>query len=276
MSDFEHLGRRGESTEGRIEYGERNLREHLDLRLQFAEALARAQHIPLLQAVRRYTDVYNQLHIGGRPAVLPPDVAERRAQFESAFAATEDDHERVMQLMVDRYKSRSERQIDLVMLGNFSYEFDEKTKSIEMHFVSRPDLMVRAADDSPSALSAASVEKTKSDLADMFRYIRRTHPDAVRVEGRSWLYNIEAYRRLFPPEYVATHTVEEVDGGQTPTPSTWGQFSDRKGNLNHERAQQFLDNMQKLDPEHPQRAFPLQPLSVKAPIEHFYRFYGIE
>jgi hypothetical protein len=37
----------------------------------------------------------------------------------------------------------------------------------------------------------------------MFAHIRQHVPQATAVRGNSWLYNLEAYRRLYPPAYTA-------------------------------------------------------------------------
>jgi hypothetical protein len=37
----------------------------------------------------------------------------------------------------------------------------------------------------------------------MFAHIAEHEPQATTVCGASWLYNCEAYRRLFPPSYTA-------------------------------------------------------------------------
>jgi hypothetical protein len=44
------------------------------------------------------------------------------------------------------------------------------------------------------------------ELRALFTDLRRQHPEAETVQGGSWLYNLPAYRALFPPEYVATAT----------------------------------------------------------------------
>ena len=41
-------------------------------------------------------------------------------------------------------------------------------------------------------------------MSAMFRHIQANHPDVETVRGGSWLYNIPAYLRLFPPDYVKT------------------------------------------------------------------------
>ena len=51
-------------------------------------------------------------------------------------------------------------------------------------------------------LSKARAGERRRELADMFAYIKKRFPHVTQVEGRSWLYGTEAYRRLFPEEYV--------------------------------------------------------------------------
>ena len=48
----------------------------------------------------------------------------------------------------------------------------------------------------------------------------------LRVVGASWLYNLEAYRRLFPASYVATARVLPDRFRHMPL---WGQFVNRHG-----------------------------------------------
>jgi len=36
-----------------------------------------------------------------------------------------------------------------------------------------------------------------ADLAALFEHVKRTLPEPLQVVGASWLYNLDAYRRLF-------------------------------------------------------------------------------
>jgi hypothetical protein len=55
-----------------------------------------------------------------------------------------------------------------------------------------------------SPLGIARHEQRRAELAAMFGHIRRIEPDALRVRGVSWHYNVAAYRRLFPKAYFET------------------------------------------------------------------------
>ena len=106
----------------------------------------------------------------------------------------------------------------------------------------------------------------------MFQAIRTYHPDARTIRGSSWLYNIDAYRRLFPPEYVAASFYPKqlrLNGT-----SSWGQVIDFRGQVKSDIRQALLDRIRHVDVDAPWKAFPLPALGVEASVEQFYRFYG--
>jgi hypothetical protein len=111
------------------------------------------------------------------------------------------------------------------------------------------------------------------ELRSMFTHIKRMHPDAKAVSGSSWLYNLEAHRRLFPIEFgLSTRT----DTPHFAARSLWGQFLRHDGRLNEERAVVFLDRLNRLGEEHEYtQCFPFQVLFTQAPITLFYAFYGV-
>lgn len=84
--------------------------------------------------------------------------------------------------------------------GCFSYEYEKDDGGypyIQIHFRNAD-----AAD--PGALSKARMIERMGELKNMFCAIARECPDAKTVSGFSWLYNLESYSRLFPPEYIKT------------------------------------------------------------------------
>jgi hypothetical protein len=91
--------------------------------------------------------------------------------------------------------------------------------------------------------------------------------------GASWLYNLDAYRRLFPVSYLSTARVITDRFQHMPL---WGQFLDREGAIKETATLQFLARLERqsslarLD-----QCFPLQALSVNASVQDFYGFYGI-
>jgi hypothetical protein len=92
------------------------------------------------------------------------------------------------------------------------------------------------------------------------------------VLGVSWLYHLPAYSSLFPPDYVA---VRRVVRGRFQSMSLWGQFLDHRGEVKPEMKGRFMRALA----AHPTLAdvdgcFPLQPLTVQAPVQAFHAFYG--
>ena len=43
-------------------------------------------------------------------------------------------------------------------------------------------------------------------MAELLAHLVRHHPETQVLRGSSWLYNIQAYRRLFPDEYIQNST----------------------------------------------------------------------
>jgi hypothetical protein len=135
---------------------------------------------------------------------------------------------------------------------------------VRIHFSNRD------SEDDCGPLVRAKSDRRTSELREMFGYIRAHHPSARAVRGGSWLYNLEAYRRVFPPEYVAsTFEPERVRLDGT---SSWGQLLDFRGVVKPTVRQALLDNIANLDIAAPWKAFPLRALGAQSSIEHFYKF----
>jgi hypothetical protein len=107
----------------------------------------------------------------------------------------------------------------------------------------------------------------------MFAFIHQHERGAESLVGGSWLYHVEAYRRLFPPAFLAT----AKPGGEDYAYMTlWGQFLDRNGRVREEAAMRFNGCLDRQDTlEGVLACFPLTVLYLEASIEEYYRFYGI-
>src|SRR4051812_44752439 len=79
--------------------------------------------------------------------------------------------------------------------GCFHYSYWADIEAIRLHFINR---------DPEGPLGKERMPERFAELRAMFTDIRRAVPEARFVRGGSWLYNVEAYRRLFPPEYPAS------------------------------------------------------------------------
>jgi hypothetical protein len=112
-----------------------------------------------------------------------------------------------------------------------------------------------------------------AELATMFRHLQAVVPATATVVGGSWLYNIEAYRRLFPPEFLAT---ARAGANEYRFLALWGQFLDRHGHLRATTARTFLDGLGRhLTEESLEHCLQYRVLRLEAALRPFCEFYGI-
>jgi hypothetical protein len=112
-----------------------------------------------------------------------------------------------------------------------------------------------------------------AELRDMFSHIHGTFPDANQVTGGSWLYNREAYTRLFPASFGAS---AQIDEPHYQFRGLWGQFLRHDLTMNDALVTEFLGRVHQLHTEKDMaRCFPCQSLITCAPISDFYLFYEL-
>ncbi len=110
-----------------------------------------------------------------------------------------------------------------------------------------------------------------ADLAALFEHVERTLHQPLQVVGASWLYNLDAYRRLFPASYLATARVLDHRFQHMPL---WGQFLDRGGEVKESMTRQFLERLERQSSlDSLSQCFPFQVLRLEAPVSEFYDFY---
>ncbi|WP_293679299.1 hypothetical protein [uncultured Phenylobacterium sp.] len=155
-----------------------------------------------------------------------------------------------------------------VSFGCFAHEPPDEAGAVKIHFYNRD------TDESGGPLAAMKAHRRRGELAAMVAHIRETYPEARAIRGASWLYNLEAYRRLFPPGYVATREAFRGRPHLTGT-SHWGQLIDSREAIRPDVRDAFVANLETLDPETPWLAFPFRALIVSASLETFESFYGL-
>ena len=130
-----------------------------------------------------------------------------------------------------------------------------------------------AEPDGRSPLAIDRLDQRRADLAALFAHVRRTEREPLRVVGASWLYHLEAYRRLFPGSYLAT---ARALGHRFQHMPLWGQFLDRHGAIREERTREFQERLERQSSvEGLDQCFPLPVIRVEASVREFYDFYGI-
>ncbi|MGH6996900.1 MAG: hypothetical protein ACREEO_01850, partial [Phenylobacterium sp.] len=239
----------------RIDEAER-LRPFFAVQLQFAERLATLGGPPFPEAVLRYTNLHRRFGLGRADPDRP---RSEWLRIEAQLVQRQGLQER-LDAIVSCYAD-AKPQADLTpRFGCFRFDPPGSDGVVRIHFSSRD-----ADDVSPLARDRA--ERRRAELAEMCAYIGRHHPDAKTVQGGSWLYNLEAYCRLFPPAYVAsrrTPTQVRLDGT-----STWGQLLTYRGELKTAVRDQLVGRLGEIELTAPWRVFPLQALGVQAPFRVF-------
>ncbi len=243
------------------------LRGYFDLQLDFAGRMAALTDLRFETAVGFYTNLRMRMALGDEDSA---ENATQWSRYLAGLAATPSPAGRLdwtQAFFADCPPEGLSR--GQTGFGCFSFEAPDPEGAVRIHFANRDSA------DGIGPLAAAKVPARIADLTAMFAHLRRVHPEAKTVTGGSWLYNLDAYRRLFPPEYG--------DSRIKPTPpvrlrgtSSWGQFLDFREQLKPDLCVRFRDNLHRLDPAAPWLAFPLLALRTRAPVEAFYAFYGLD
>jgi hypothetical protein len=228
-----------------------------DLQLRFADRVATLGGLPPARALLEYTNLYIRFGLGRdfdsehpvwREYLTGWQRADDRADWTYRFAATRQGGPPVV-----------------ATFGCFGYA-QPRPGRIRLHFEN-------ADGDGQRALGIEQRGRRVADLSALFDHVKRTLPHPVKVVGASWLYNLEAYRRLFPPAYLAS---ARVLTGRFQHMPLWGQFLDRLGQVKPGPSRQFLERLEgALDHGRLDECFPLQVLTVEAPAQAFYDLYCV-
>ena len=234
-------------------------RAFFDLQRRFAGRVAELSGMPLSRALLEYTNLYIRFGLGRDFDPAHPGWREYLAGLGRG-----DDGD-----WTHRFYLAGARDVAPPALvassGCFSYGRIAGDR-VRLHFHD-------AERDGRSPLGRERVECRLAELAVLFEQMKRAEPRPPRVVGASWLYNLDAYRRLFPPSYLAT---ARVILGRFRHMPLWGQFLDRRGQVKEAIARPFLDRLERhASADGLDECFPFQVLSPEAPAEEFYEFYGV-
>ena len=237
-------------------------REFIALIVQFAQHVARIKCLPLDEALLRYTPLY--LNLG-----LPRDFDPLHPLWQ-AFVAGVTPHQALVDWTYTFYlQQHTAVPADVAerhpAFGCFYYTLWSENR-VRIHFQN-------GEPGSHSPLSRTRRPQRLAELTAMFRHLRSVVPSTATVVGGSWLYNIDAYRRLLPPAYLAT---ARVGANEYQFLALWGQFLDRHGHVKPTIAGTFLEGLQQcVTADSLQHCFPYRVLRLESAISPFYAFYGI-
>jgi hypothetical protein len=124
-------------------------------------------------------------------------------------------------------------------------------------------------------LSHTRVAIRQTELSNMFAYIKQHVPATGTVLGNSWMYNLEAYRLLYPPAYTQEMPISSVDEFQFL--ALWGQCFDSRWQVRPNIAAELLQRVDSLSNLAELRlCFPYQILQPRCAIDAFYAFYHVD
>lgn len=248
-----------------------------DTQYKFAKTMAERQGISLIDAVKEYAPLLNKaIHTEGEEKVLIQGLTDENLA-EAGYAEV---LERRKSYDKEGLKYHDEKE---ARFGCFYYRYNEATKTMAPHFFNAEaeEEFLDGKDVSKGPLSKEKLERRRAELKEMFEEIKAKHPDAKYVRGKSNLYNLEAYRRLYPP----TYEVGDVDydpalwKGNT---DIWGQFlgghdkNPGEYGFKQDLADEFLEKAKEVPLDKLADAVPMPPRSAEGDIQDFYDFYGIK
>ncbi len=234
-------------------------KDYFKLQLEFAEKVAGILGEPIEKVLLQYTSFYKTFRIEGWDF---DSENETWKEFIKNFS----DSENKLDAVYEFYLKHNREKEDHKYFGCFSYEYEKEEQYIQVHFRNNDD-------PEPGALSRDRILVRKNELKEMFEEIRQKYPEAKTVVGFSWLYNIPAYLRLFPEEYI--HNAKVVSGWFK-TGALWGQFLDSAGDLRQDMAARFRECIKdKTKIEELDQCFEYRVLEPEIDIDIFYKFYGI-
>jgi hypothetical protein len=230
-----------------------------DLNLQFARRIVELTGRPFAECLLDHTHIYLRFGLGRSFDPTDPiwqAYLQGLQQAEDGGAWT---HQFYLKRLAETPPS-----ILAVAFGCFSYAVWSDNR-IRLHFHNADQ-----AEDGP--LSQKRRDVRFDELRTMFGHVKQTVVAPTAVVGGSWLYNLEAYRRLFPPAFIITAHVEADPEMQFI--ALWGQFLDRHGEVKPALAARFLADLKNSkNIEDVIDCFPYRVLRLEAPIQNFYEFY---
>lgn len=230
-----------------------------DLQLRFAHTVTTLSGLPLSRVLLEYTNLYIRFGLG-----RDFDAAHPTWQaYLAGLNGGPDIREWTYDFYVTRHDAMAGPTV-VATVGCFSYA-PLSAERIRLHFHN-------AEAEGHSPLAIERVSRRMAELAGLFECVKRTSHPPLRVVGASWLYNLDAYRRLFPAPYLAT---ARVLPGRFRHMPLWGQFVNRHGEVKESMARPFLERLGRQSSlESLEQCFPFPVLLVEAPVREFSDFYG--
>lgn len=239
-------------------------KSYFELQLLFAERVAGLLKWDLSDVLADYTTMRNVISLNGGNedstawSAFCEELRNARNKLDFIYSAYVDGCKR--DTLVEKQHPE---------FGCFSFLYPwENTRLLRLHFGAHRPL-------TGGVLASRNRGKRHAELTSLFQYVKDRLPNAEGVRGNSWLHNIEAYRRLFPPEYYQNGIQCSVEE-ELPYEALWGQFVSTGWEVEKDIKAEFLERLERCrSVQECLECFPHRPMTVRCSIDHFYRFYGI-
>jgi hypothetical protein len=242
-------------------------RDYFRLQLQFAERLSEATGKALGETVTGYTNLHRRFGLGNpAPGAAPAPLWTRYIEGleERGSIQARSDWTQILYAEAPEDRPPPGRRT----FGCFGCDPPNHEGAIQIHFINVED------DPDIGPLDRRRQAARRAELQTMFGFVRGEYPHARSVIGGSWLYNLEAYRRLFPPAYGAARHIPDGAVRLTGT-SSWGQLLDHRGQVKPDIEAALLARLPNLDPAAPWLVFPMRAMKTRADIGEFYAFLDL-
>ena len=234
------------------------LEQYFSLQLRFAERYAIAAGVPFCLSIAHCTNLRRRLNLWG------PAGASRWNDLLVRVGDSVTGRSDALSMCMELYENRPRLSTEQAF-GCFSFDAPDTTGTLRIHFVPPENT-------STSPLASANIGARVQELCALFSHVRRTEPNVLSVRGVSWLYNRDAYRRLFPRSYAMSiqpvATSLHLNGS-----STWGQVLNWRQEVNPDVRDALLARLATMRAEAPWETFPLQALTATGDIGKFYEVF---
>ncbi|WP_321935634.1 hypothetical protein [Paraburkholderia sp. J8-2] len=241
-------------------------RAFYDLQVRFARTAARLAGMPLAAALLDCTNLYVRFGAGR--------AFDRTHPLWAAYVYGLDECASVSEQCewtwryLQRCPTHQAAPAVVATVGCFSYA-REPHGGVRLHFNAQTDNGMSPLD---SRQRAARYVELRALIGHLRSHLGESGcaPGDVLIHGTSWLYNVPAYRRLFPAAYVAS--AQPV--ARLRAVSLWGQFLDRHGGVRNDAAAMLLERVDRVSTfANLLSCFPLQALAVHASFAAFQDYF---
>lgn len=233
--------------------------DYFALQLTFARQYAVAANVPFDIAIAHVTNLRRRLDLMGAVG------AQRWNELLSRVGCLMDDPSAALSLCVGLHGAQPRREPPRTF-GCFSYDPPDESGALRIHFMPPAGTLA-------SPLAFAAVDARMDELRALFSQVRRAERDARSVRGVSWLYNLDAYKRLFPPAYRTSAQAPRSALHMTGS-STWGQVLNWRQQVKPPARNAVLAGLATMKIEAPWEVFPLRALVATCDIDDFYDWFA--